>query len=188
MSDNRQNPLIYIGTAAAIAAGAFFFLKLNGAVQDKKQFDQLPPEIQRELEAASRPSEPIPPATPTLPAANLEDIDFTQYSQDLARWVELEMGETRINSMDKLRLYFAPERGDDIVNLRSSTFERDDGSVILFAKTGIKKDSVKAQEIYAVFSGPGGDAKFNQTLAAYGMRIKCYRGENTTEWQTDLCP
>ncbi len=131
---------------------------------------------------------PTPPATRNLPAGSIEDIDFNDYSQDLARAFDLKMGESRLDSIDKIRLYFAPTKGGHIVNTTSSTFERDDGSVMIFASSGLQDDSVKAEEVYVVFSGTGGADKFNQSLAAYGMRIKCYRGENTTEWQTNLCP
>lgn len=130
-----------------------------------------------------------PPVAPkTLPAGSLEDIDFSAYSQDLAVPVGLRMGENRLDAIDKIRLYFAPEPGTNMVNMTSSTFERDDGSVMLFARNNLPDDSVFAQEIYAVFSGPGDADKFNQSLAAYGLRLKCRRGDNAMEWTTDLCP
>ena len=75
-----------------------------------------------------------------------------------------------------------------MVNLTSSTFEMDDGSVMLFARNNLPDDSVFAEEVYAVFSGPGETNKFNQTLAAYGLRIKCRRGDNKMEWTTTRCP
>ncbi len=128
------------------------------------------------------------PAAPTIGAANVSDIDFNNYSPALAGVIGLTEGESRLDAVDKIRLYFAPEAGTTILSTASATFERDDNAVMLFSVKGLPDDSVSAQEVYAVFSGPGGDAKFNQTLAAYGMRIKCYRGSNTTEWQTDVCP
>jgi hypothetical protein len=134
-------------------------------------------------------TEVIPPETPaTLPAASIEDIDFGSYSQDIAAPFGLVMGETRLDSIDKIRLYFSPEPGTNMVNMTSSTFERDDGSVMLFARNNLPDDAVFAQEIYAVFSGPGDAEKFNQKLAAYGLRLKCRRGENAMEWTTELCP
>ncbi|WP_427450710.1 hypothetical protein [Litorimonas sp. WD9-15] len=138
--------------------------------------------------ASTERAQPATPPSPTLPESNLEDVDFSAYSTDLARFVGFELGETRLETIDKIRLYYAPETGSTIITTASQTYERDDGSVFLFSRTGLPDDSVQAEEVYAIFSGPGGADKFNQTLAAYGMRIKCYRGENTTEWQTDLCP
>lgn len=130
-----------------------------------------------------------PPETPqTLPAGRLEDIDFNAYSIELAQRVDLKMDENRLDSIDKIRLYFAPEPGTNMVNMTSSTFERDDGSVMLFARNNIPDDAIFAEEVYAVFSGPGDAEKFNQKLAAYGLRLKCRRGDNAMEWTTDLCP
>ena len=130
-----------------------------------------------------------PPAIPqTLPAGRLEDIDFDAYSADLARNLDLIMGESRLDSIDKIRLYFAPEPGTNMVNMTSSTFEREDGSVMLFARNNIPDDAVFSEEVYAVFSGPGNAEKFNQKLAAYGLRLKCRRGDNAMEWTTELCP
>ena len=128
------------------------------------------------------------PDAPSLPAGKLEDIDFNAYSQGLAGPLGLVMGESRLDSIDKIRLYFAPEPGVNMVNMTSSTFERDDGSVMLFARNNLPDDSVFAQEVYAVFSGPGNTEKFNQTLASYGLRVKCRRGNTAMEWSTELCP
>ena len=130
-----------------------------------------------------------PPTAPqTLPAGRLEDIDFDAYSQDLAGGVGLQLGENRLDSIDKIRLYFAPEPGVNIVNMTSSSFERNDGSVLLFARNNIPDDAIFAEEVYAVFSGPGDAQKFEQKLAAYGLRLKCRRGDNAMEWTTNLCP
>lgn len=133
-------------------------------------------------------SAPEAPAVPTLPAGTVNDIDFKAYSQDLAKHIGLEQGETRLDSIDKIRLYFAPEPGTNMVNLSSSTVERDDGSVMLFARHDLPDNSVFAEEVYAVFSGPGETNKFNQSLEAYGLRLKCRRGDNKMEWTTELCP
>ena len=134
-------------------------------------------------------AETTPPAPPLFkPTGNLEDIQFSDYSIALAGPVGLEMGETRLDSIDKIRLYFAPEPGTSMVNMTSSTFERDDGAVLLFARNNIPDDAIFAEEIYAVFAGPGDAEKFNQKLAAYGLRLKCRRGENAMEWTTELCP
>jgi hypothetical protein len=134
-------------------------------------------------------AENTPPTPPqTLPAGSLEDIQFSDYSIELAGGIDLKMGETRLDSIDKIRLYFAPEPGTNMVNMTSSTFERDDGSVMLFARNNIPDDALFAEEVYAVFAGPGDAEKFNQKLAAYGLRLKCRRGDNAMEWTTTLCP
>ena len=124
-------------------------------------------------------------ATPTPPKSlTLEDIDFNAYSKGLAKFTGLKEGQSRGEAVDNVRLYFAPENGSAMISTSQSKFERDDGAVLLFSASGLPDDSVKAEEIYLIVSGEAG----SQTLAAYGLRIKCHRGENTTEWQTDLCP
>ena len=130
----------------------------------------------------------LTPDAPKLPAGKVDDIDFKAYAPSLASHIGLIEGEARLDSIDKIRLYFAPEPGTNIANLTSSTFELDDGSVMIFARHAIPDDSVSAEEVYAVFSGPGGAEKFNQKLAAFGLRVKCRRGEKPEEWTTELCP
>lgn len=125
------------------------------------------------------------PSTLTPPKSlTLEDIDFNDYSKGLAKFTGLKEGQSRGEAVDNVRLYFAPEQGSQIISTSQSTFERDDGAVLIFGARGLPDDSVKAEEIFLILSGEKG----SQTLAAFGSRIKCHRGKNTTEWQTDLCP
>ena len=136
-------------------------------------------------EAPNVMAETVTPPIPPMPKSlTLEDIDFNSYSKDLAKFTDLKEGQSRGEAVDNVRLYFAPERGNTMIKTTQSKFERDDGAVLLFGASGLPDDSVKAQEIYLIMSGEKGAQK----LGAYGMRIKCYRGENTTEWQTKLCP
>ena len=135
------------------------------------------PAPEAKLESPSIPSAPLKSFT-------LEDIDFNDYSKDLAKFTGLKEGQSRGEAVDNVRLYFAPEGGNTIISTSQSTFERDDGAVLLFSASGLPDDSVKAEEIYLIVSGVVG----SQTLAAFGSRIKCHRGENTKEWQTALCP
>lgn len=130
------------------------------------------------------PSEPGDGAPLKMKTLTLEDIDFSSYSEDLAKFIKLEAGESNWAAIDKMRLYFAPEDGKTILQTKTSTFDRPDGSVMVYTVSGLKDDSIKAQELFMIFSGP----KDAQTLAAYGLKQKCQRGENTTNWQTKLCP
>ena len=139
------------------------------------------------LEGPNVMSETMPATTPipTPPKSlTLEDIDFNSYSKDLAKFTSLKEGQSRGEAVDNVRLYFAPENGNTIISTSQSSFEREDGAVLLFSAKGLPDDSVKAEEIYLILSGEKGA----ETLAAFGSRIKCYRGENTTEWTTELCP
>ncbi|WP_154813613.1 hypothetical protein [Hellea balneolensis] len=141
----------------------------------------------QEVEAPAAPkvtTEVTPPAPPMPKSLTLEDVDFNSYSKGLAKFTGLREGQSRGEAIDNVRLYFAPEDGNTIISTSQSTFEREDGAVLLFSAKGLPDDSVKAEEIYLIVSGAEG----NQTLAAYGSRIKCHRGENTTEWTTALCP
>jgi hypothetical protein len=125
------------------------------------------------------------PAVPSMPKSlTLEDIDFNAYSKALAKFTGLKEGQSRGEAVDNVRLYFAPEGGNTIISTSQSTIERDDGAVLIFSASGLPDDSVKAEEIYLIVSGEVG----SQTLAAYGSKIKCHRGENTTEWQAKPCP
>ena len=125
------------------------------------------------------------PNAPPAPVKSmtLEDINFASYSEDLAKFVGLENGEDRWAAIDKMRLYFAPEDGTTILNTKTSKFDRPDGSVLIYTVSGLKDDSIKAQELFMIFAG---DINA-QTLGAFGLKQQCYRGDNTTEWTTELC-
>ena len=136
------------------------------------------PDAPKLMSEAPRPT-PTPPKSLTL-----EDVDFNSYSKDLAKFMGLKEGQSRGEAVDNVRLYFAPEQGNTMIRTSQSSFERDDGAVLLFSASGLPDDSVKAQEVFLIMSGKKGA----QTLGAYGMRLKCHRGTNTTEWTTQLCP
>ena len=118
------------------------------------------------------------------PSRTIDDIDFNGYSKELAKFTGLSVGQSRGEAVDNIRLYFAPEQGSTIINTTQSKFEREDGAVLLFGASGFPDDAVKAEEIYIIVQGPKG----SQTLAAFGARIQCHRGNNTTEWQATPCP
>ena len=125
------------------------------------------------------------PDMPLLPKSRrLEDIDFTAYSRELAKYTGLKEGQSRIEAIDNVRLYFTPEKAETILRTSQSSFEKDDGAVLIFSAEGFADEAIKGEEIYLILSGP----KDDQKLAAYGSRLKCWRGENTTEWQTEACP
>ena len=128
---------------------------------------------------------PIPPSTPVVASPqSVDDIDFGQYSRELANFTDLRQGQSRIAAIDVVRLLFAPEEGANIIKTASSTFELDGGAVMLLSADGMADDSVRAQEFYLIFEGD----KDAQKLADYGLRVKCYRGENVTNWQKEVCP
>ena len=120
------------------------------------------------------------------------DIDFASYSRSLASSVSLEIGEQMSSVTPKIETYFSPqsaspEASSDTLREKTetefSTFGAEGGKVTLVERVNIKDDSVKAEQFYAIFKAKGEGF----ILADYGMKIKCYRGENTTHWQTQRC-
>jgi hypothetical protein len=174
---------VFVGAAIFLLPGIIAFVATIVFLdEDGFIIESAPPSTPAVAESVQPPETP-----PLLPAGSLEDVDFSSYSTELAAAFSLELGETRLDSIDKIRLYFSPETGTNMVNMTSSTFEREDGSVMIFARNNIPDDSIFSEEIYTVFSGPKAD-KFNQKLAAYGLRQKCRRGDKAEEWTTELCP
>jgi len=158
-----------------------FYMSVSDKGDDKDTVEQA--SVSSPLSApATSPSSPPLPAMPK--SLTLEDIDFNNYSKTLAKFTGLKEGQSRGEAVDNVRLYFAPADGNTIISTSQSSFERDDGAVLLFSASGLPDDAVKAEEIYLIVSG----AKGSQTLAAFGSRIKCHRGKNTTQWTTELCP
>jgi len=123
----------------------------------------------------------------------ISEIDFASYSRDLASSVGLEFGESMSAATPKIESHFSPQGGsvEDAsdssrkkTETEFSTFGAEGGKVTLVERINIKDDSVKAEQFYAIFKAKGEDF----ILADYGMKIKCYRGDNTTNWQTSRCP
>ncbi|MEP3892270.1 MAG: hypothetical protein ABJN69_17555 [Hellea sp.] len=172
--------------AIALGLGVGFYMAVSDKDDDAERVDGSAAEAvnvpnSESVPATSSNPTPLPPMPKSL---SLEDIDFNSYSKDLAKFTGLKEGQSRGEAVDNVRLYFAPEAGNAIISTSQSKFERDDGAVLIFGASGLPDDSVKSEEIYLIVSGEKG----SQILAAFGSRIKCHRGENTTEWQTDLCP
>ena len=120
----------------------------------------------------------------TAQSRTIDDIDFSQYSLSLANYTDLRVGQSRIAAIDVVRLLHAPEQGAKIVKTSSATFDMEGGSVMLLSASGLADDSVHSEEFFLIFEGEGN----TQKLAEYGLRVKCTRGENTTDWQKTPCP
>jgi len=115
------------------------------------------------------------------------DIDFGSYNRDLAKFVKLEIGEPMASAESNTLAYFTPKASGE-GNVR---FEMDKlqgyigGQAFIATIDGLVDDSVKAEQLYAIGKKQA-DESF--TLVDYGMRVKCWRGDNPNEWGTDLCP
>ena len=145
------------------------------------------------LLAACSPAQSAPVAVPAETPAKtpaptqsrtINDIDFSQYSLSLANYTDLRVGQSRIAAIDVVRLLHAPEQGAKIVKTSSATFDMEGGSVMLLSASGLADDSVHSEEFFLIFEGEGN----TQKLAEYGLRVKCARGDNTTDWQKTPCP
>lgn len=152
-----------------------------------------PVNVPANIDAATKPVIPsleasitqnLPNQTVLVAPQVIDDIDFGQYSRELASFSDLRQGQSRIAAIDVVRLLFAPDDGAKIIKTSSANFALEGGSVMLLSAAELPDDSVRAQEFYLIFEGNGNA----QILADYGLRVKCYRGENITDWQMKACP
>lgn len=115
------------------------------------------------------------------------DIDFGAYSKDLAKIMGLEVGMPMAEAELKVLNKMAPEQGGE----GNAVFEMDKfqgyvgGQAFVATIDSMSDDSVRAQQLYAI-----GKKNTDETysLVDYGMRVKCWRGDNQDNWQTSLCP
>lgn len=162
------------------------------------------------LSACSPAAEPEPPTPPDAPEADLSvlaappepeikrisDIDFSSYNKDLAKLVQLKQGESFAETKAKMETYFVPGKGipgEKIAQDRRRgpsevsfmTFEGDGGKVILAERSEMADDAVRAEQMYALTKTM---ADGSDMLLDFGMKVKCWRGENPDQWGTQLCP
>ena len=115
------------------------------------------------------------------------DIDFGAYSKDLAKFVGLEVGMPMEKAEIEVLNFMAPKKGGE----GNSVFEMDKfqgyvgGQAFVATLDGLADDNVKAQQLYAI--GKKGEGE-TYSLIDYGMRVKCWRGDNTANWQAKPCP
>lgn len=150
------------------------------------------------------PTPPSPPETdisvlaaPAEPEIKrISDIDFSSYNKDLAKFVQLKQGESFAEAKAKMETYFVPGKGipgEKIAQDRRRgpsevsfmTFEGDGGKVILAERSEMADDAVRAEQMYALTKTM---ADGSDVLLDFGMKVKCWRGENPDQWGTQLCP
>ncbi len=171
--------------ARRIVAWSVFALGLTGCSQAEHKAETDPASPSSQARALT----PIPPVNPnhTLTAPRTDEIntiaeiDFTAYSMALAKFVGLEIGESKSVSNDKIRAYFKPSKGaEGNAEYVFSEFRGEGGNVILATANGLADDSVKGEELYAVFK--------DDILITYGTRLKCWRADNPDIWSQTPCP
>ncbi len=184
MSESRQRKslvwiigVVGIGVIAAMIIVKIWFAAtvfLPSDTATAEVIEPLDPEEQivRDMVA------PVVPGTPVMPAG-LPALNPNDYSRDLARFVPIELGMARYAAKDELLLYYNSDAGSG--SKVSSTERTVDGDMIfVIRRSGLKDDSLAAEETYAKFT--------DDVLVGFGSRIQCRRGDKANEWTTDLCP
>lgn len=188
---NRRVMILLVGLTAILAAG--FAWSIKRMVDHNTASNSL---LETSSEVSTAPEISLLEGDGVPMTGNeimrISDIDFDSYSKDLARFINLEMTEPLSTAVPKIERYFAPTGGDsaDYANVGTQTetsfssFDAEGGKVMVVERINMRDDSVKAEQFYAIFK------KFSdaEVLVDYGSKIKCARGANTTQWQTELCP
>ena len=117
------------------------------------------------------------------PDIKSEAVDTTPQQQafsiELAGFVPIEIGMNSDAAELAIRNHFLAGAQEGSLPLFNSKTLADS---VQFSATreNLPDDSVSAQQLLAIFEG--------DRLVNYGMRIKCYRGNNIENWQIELCP
>lgn len=175
---------VLLGVALILLLATLVYMKKNGKPSA--------------IESAVVPgvAEVVVPPRPS--AANdimrIADIDFQSYDKGLAKSIKLKPMEPLSSAVTKVETYFTPQGGDiegyDARKIGQETesifssFDAEGGKVMVVERINMRHDSVKAEQFYAIFK----KTETDEILVDYGMKIKCHRGNNTANWQIDLCP
>lgn len=134
--------------------------------------------------AESRSDVPTPPQPNGDGILSLADIDFASYSLDLASFLNLSIGESKGSVEDKIHAVFKPRKDTETESGHTeyslTELKAEGGSVTVATAESLADDSVKAQQLYTIFK--------DDALVTYGMKIKCWRGDDTEDWQKTPCP
>lgn len=98
----------------------------------------------------------------------------------------MELGMSSAEVENLLEERFTPEtnEGNQSFDMRL-TPQTENGYSLIAMADNLMDDSVKAQEITAMFR-PG--ERDNFVLSEYTVRVQCRRGSNAGQWQTQVCP
>lgn len=128
----------------------------------------------------------MPPKPPRPSLGEDKGYDIADFDMDLAKRFGLKIGQDMHEVRLKLYQY---NRGLGQSWEKKGNWEEiflpSGLTQVVVTRTGLADDSVKAEQFLAIFKPL--TPKTGQ-LQAYGMRIKCYRGANTTDWQAKPCP
>ena len=125
----------------------------------------------------------------TLESDELYSIEQDAFSADLFNISTITLGMDSDDVEPILQEWAdAVTEGEGSRNSSSSvrTSYREGGrTVILATREGLLDDSVAGEQVFAEFTPVG---PLSNNLDFVGLRIKCARGANAGEWQTELCP
>ena len=118
------------------------------------------------------------PGAAVLPD-DLLALDPSDYTVRLAERIPVKLGMDRFAAKDEFLVYYNTGVGPSV---RVSMTEKlvEGATLFVIRRTGLRDDSVSAEESFAVFDAG--------VLAAYGSRVKCARGADPDAWVTELCP
>lgn len=120
---------------------------------------------------------PAAPGTPVMPSADFT-LNPSDYSAELARFIPIAVGMDRYAATDELLLHYNsdPESGSKV---SSSERTVDGATLFIIRRSGLKDESLAAEETFALFE--------QDQLVAFGSRQQCRRGDTPNIWTTELC-
>ncbi len=102
------------------------------------------------------------------------------FSQNMASPMGLEIGMDRDSAEAELRTYFGSNTSAGQIPVFKSKTLADGAFEIIATRNGLEDDSVKSEQVLVHFA--------DDILVEYGMRVKCYRHNNSDKWIKEPCP
>ena len=180
MSEEKKNKqglmwlLIFVGAVVLLAAAIYIGKGVGSAINPNDEGvieDTLDPQ----------PGDLSPPDKTAEPTEPDEIISAQRVT---VPGMELGMSSAEVENLLEER--FTPEtsEGNQSFAMRL-TPQTENGYSLIAMADNLMDDSVKAQEITAMFR-PG--ERDNFVLSEYTVRVQCRRGSNAGQWQTQVCP
>ena len=183
MSEEKKSQKgVWIGLiAVAIALAVVFYSTRQG------NDDPVIEDTTETIVPDTKTEEPIDPdGTP-----DGSDMDVLEKTQEILNrqsitipGLELGMGSGEAENLIEARLKPETSEGNQTYDLKM-TPQTENGYTLMGVADNMMDDSVQAQEITAIFR-PGQREAF--VLSEYTVRVKCRRGANAGQWQTQVCP
>lgn len=121
---------------------------------------------------------------PDKTAEPVEPEDIISSQRITVPGMELGMASAEVENLLEERFTPKTSEGNQSFDMRL-TPQTENGYSLIAVADNLMDDSVKAQEITAMFR-PG--ERDNFVLSDYSVRVQCRRGTNAGQWQTQACP